>query len=109
GRLERPDLVERVIPLLGDEEPLVRAEAAHALAQAVHRADAGSPEVRRARETVLSHLSDSAVTTESGMRGVLLRSLGRLPVADSGVVVQVAGALVEFSLGTADSLGVRGD
>lgn len=109
GRLERPELVERVIPLLDDEEPLVRAEAAHALAQAIHRADAGSPEVTRARETILSHLSDTAGFVEPGVRGVLLRSLGRLPVADSGVVVQVAGALVEFSLGPADSLGVRGD
>ena len=109
GRLERPGLADRIVPLMDDGEPLVGAEAAHALAQAVHRAEAGSPGVSIAREALLERLSDPAGTREPGVRGVLLRSLGRLPVSDSGTVATVAGALVESSLGAADSLGVRGD
>src|SRR5579864_5355236 len=38
GRLQRPDLVSRLVPLLNDPVPAIRAEAANAIAQAVSRA-----------------------------------------------------------------------
>jgi len=109
GRLERPELVERLLPALEDEDPLVRGEAANALAQSVHRAEGGAPEVTEAERALLARLGEAAAMEEPGVRGLLLRSLGRLPVADSRTVVERASALLEFSLGPADTLGVRGD
>lgn len=109
GRLERPELVGRMLRVLQDEDPLVRAEAANALAQSVHRAAGDATGVTGVREAVLLRLTGTPAEEEPGVRGVLLRSLGRLPVADSGMVGGVAEALVELSYGPADTLGVRGD
>ena len=40
GRMERPELVPQILPLLSDDAPPVRAEAANALGQAVFNGDA---------------------------------------------------------------------
>lgn len=97
GRLERPDVVGELLPYLADPDPVVRSEAANALAQAVR---GGGEEVRRegraALVEALGRESDVAV------RGGLARSLGRIPGTSAdeleGVETVLAG-LVEASGG----------
>ena len=81
GRLEDPALVGAITPFLSDEQPVVRAAAAWAVAQAVH-GDEGAPAVA----PLLSAAGTEAVPT---VRGELARSLGRVrPSGDqAGAVV----------------------
>jgi cyclophilin family peptidyl-prolyl cis-trans isomerase/HEAT repeat protein len=88
GRLERADVLHHVTPLLGDPDRVVRAEAANALAQAVHRSPG---------RAVLPLLLDRMVAEEDPVvRGVLARSLGRLDL-DEGARARVARALVDLT------------
>jgi HEAT repeat protein len=92
GRLESPELLDLVLALLDDEDPLVRAEAANAAAQAVHR-QAGSAALRPLLEG-LSREEDPEVL------GALARSVGRLSLpADERD--EVARALTAVSRGPA--------
>jgi cyclophilin family peptidyl-prolyl cis-trans isomerase/HEAT repeat protein len=64
GRLERPSLVDNIAPLLRDASPRVRAEAAHALGQALVNVGLGDPAHAAARQQLTSALSrerDAAV------------------------------------------------
>ena len=70
GRLENPDLLEEIAKHLDDPAPEVRGQAAHALAQAVHRADGAT-----ALNLLLDHLTPE---TDVNVRGVYAHSLGRL-------------------------------
>ena len=72
GRLERAELVADIAPLLRARPASVRAEAANALGQAVARGDATA--ARRLLEDRLAAENDPFV------RGVLFRTLGRLPI-----------------------------
>ncbi|HSM60721.1 MAG TPA: HEAT repeat domain-containing protein [Longimicrobiales bacterium] len=90
GRLERPELVGDIVPLLGDPDADVRAEAANALAQAVHRgggAPALGPLLRAARDEPAPQV-----------QAALARALGRLAVADDARP-EVERALVALSRG----------
>ncbi|GMR13961.1 MAG: peptidylprolyl isomerase [Gemmatimonadota bacterium] len=70
GRLERPDLVGEILPLILDDNPNVRREAVNALAQAV--SGVGGEEVADMLTPRVSEEPDSVV------RGVLARTIGRL-------------------------------
>ena len=86
GRQEREDLLALIAPALGDSVPGIRAEAANAVAQAASRSDGV-----RAWHILQDRL---ALETDPAARGALLRSLGRLPLADSAARVAVELALI---------------
>jgi cyclophilin family peptidyl-prolyl cis-trans isomerase len=90
GRLERPELVPQILPLLSDGAPTVRAEAANALGQAVFNADAA----------VVSGSLVARLTSEGNpdVRGAILQTLGRLPYESAEMVQTVEQVLVR-SLG----------
>ncbi|MGH7468642.1 MAG: HEAT repeat domain-containing protein [Longimicrobiales bacterium] len=69
GRLERPELADPITAMLRDAAPGVRAEAAHALGQAVMRGD-GAP-VRPALASALASERDPSV------RAAIAETLGR--------------------------------
>jgi cyclophilin family peptidyl-prolyl cis-trans isomerase/HEAT repeat protein len=88
GRLERPELVDSILPHLDDPVPEVRAEAANALAQAVHRVDGSAvlgPLLRLLRSE-----GDPTVAAAAA------RSLGRL-AGDGSRAPDVERALVSVS------------
>jgi len=86
GRMERSDLVGELIPLLVDSMPLVRAEAANAVGQAVFRGEAGL-----ALAPLLPRLGEES---DAYVRGVIAQTLGRLPYESSDTVRLVDAALV---------------
>lgn len=84
GRLQRPELGARLVPLLSDPDPSIRAEAANALAQSLRN-------VKRAPEdSAQGYVRDAAVALTRALAGAIDRavvdalgqSLGRLPFAD---------------------------
>jgi len=109
GRLERPELVDRLLPLLEDPDPMVRVEVASALAQAVHRADGSNRGVEELRSAILRRLTGVPGEEESGVRGALFRSVGRLPLADTATSLRISDLLVELSLAPGDLPGARED
>lgn len=88
GRLERPELAPAIEPLLADPSSEVRAEAAHALAQA-HHTSSGSPATGPLQARI-------ATETDAAVRGALARALGRLTLG-SAERAHVADLLVELS------------
>jgi len=88
GRLERPELVDSILPHLDDRVPAVRAEAANALAQAVHRGDGATA------LPPLLRLSASEVDPTASAAAA--RSLGRLAV-DGSRAAEVERVLVSMS------------
>ena len=88
GRLERPELSDRIAELLDDVDPTVRAEAANAIAQAFWGADdAGFAE--QALNARWGQEHDGAVL------GALASALGRLPFTSSSTIDQVEARLAE--------------
>ena len=87
GRFQRPGFGRLLLPLLGDSEPAIRAEAANAIAQSlrqVKRSDPapdssrlGTREAGAALARALAQESDPSVADALG------QSLGRLPLPDS--------------------------
>lgn len=76
GRLESPDWIERIEPLLFDIDSQVRIEAANALAQAVFRGAGG---VDLAEAHLLAALARAqAATPDLAFGGSVARALGRL-------------------------------
>lgn len=71
GRFEKPALVFGITPLLADSNPLVRAEAANAIGQAVYRGEA----------TMVSGPMLARLIGERDpmVRGVIAETMGRLP------------------------------
>ncbi len=90
GRLERPELVRYIAPLLAAEWVTVRAEAANAVAQSVFRGDA-----ERAHAPLAGRL---AVETDPAVRGALTQALGRLPYESPQVMREVERLLVDVSV-----------
>lgn len=74
GRLERAAMVDHIAPMLNDPSAEVRAEAANALAQAVH----GSP----GQPVLPLLLLRLGVEEDPEVRGVIARSLGRLSLEE---------------------------
>ena len=85
GRLERPYLIDEIAPLLADDVPAVRADAANALAQALVGAPRGGPDGRPGEGEALAdsvlRLLQRAARTEQfpAVLGAIARSVGRLP------------------------------
>ncbi|HEX2445251.1 MAG TPA: peptidylprolyl isomerase [Vicinamibacterales bacterium] len=93
GRLERLGLADSITPLLEDSDPGVRREAANALGQATLEATGSEP----ACLAVAAALTDRlALEGDAAVRGVILRTLGRLPHADAARVRATEEALVEY-------------
>jgi cyclophilin family peptidyl-prolyl cis-trans isomerase/HEAT repeat protein len=91
GRLERPDLIAMLLPLLDAQASGVRAEAANALAQAA----GGEP---AAAETVRGRLmARLAQERDADVRGAIAESLGRLPVDSPAVAGQTEKTLCEIA------------
>jgi cyclophilin family peptidyl-prolyl cis-trans isomerase/HEAT repeat protein len=87
GRMERPSLVELILPLLTDSDPLVRREAANALGQAVYRGAAA---------TVFAELLTAfRRETDRTTRGVIAQTLGRLPYDSIETLAVVERELVD--------------
>lgn len=89
GRMERPELVPAIVPLLSDPSSAVRSEAANALGQAVFRGGAGP-----AVGPLLTRMDEES---DPHVRGVIAQTLGRLPYesADTARIVDavLVGAL----------------
>jgi serine/threonine protein kinase/cyclophilin family peptidyl-prolyl cis-trans isomerase len=100
GRLQRPDLIGVVLSTLRDPSPAIRAEAINALAQSVQsvpRIADSSTASRAARgfmpaaqEALLERLHDESNFT---VVGVIARSLGRWPIADSAFARRIEHAI----------------
>ena len=90
GRIERLENVPALQPMVTDTSPLVRAEAISAIGQIAKGASTNPPamddEQRRA-VTAIQALLRGLTTSESDpvVRGVLARTLGRLPYATEDV------------------------
>lgn len=86
GRLERYDLSESIAPLISHPNPLVRAEAVNALGQSLARGNAG--DWRKRLEERIGLERDPTV------RGVILRTLGRLALGEGADHARVEGVLL---------------
>jgi cyclophilin family peptidyl-prolyl cis-trans isomerase/HEAT repeat protein len=97
GRLERPGLAERILPLLGHALPGVRARAAQAVAQAVQgfRRDTSGTPRGSVWPLALSGLgSRVSLERDPVVRGILALSLGRLPYTTAEELLQAQERLV---------------
>ena len=87
GRFQRPELGRRLLPLLRDSVPAVRAEAANALAQSLRRVKRSEADSDRTRlgtlETAGALASALAGESDPAVADALGQSLGRLPLPDS--------------------------
>ncbi|MGQ0764396.1 MAG: peptidylprolyl isomerase [Gemmatimonadota bacterium] len=85
GRWQDSSLVGRIAGLFGDPDALVRVEAINAWTQAHQGLRSAQPAVRRVAATrALEWLSDRARSdTSSDVLGIVVRSIGRLPHADT--------------------------
>lgn len=88
GRLERADLLDRIVPLLRDSDPAVRAAAAHAVGQALSRGDgmAGAAVVDAALET----------EAHNDARAAMAETLGRLPYGTTEAATAAANRLAQL-------------
>lgn len=92
GRLERPELIPQIVPLLAAASASVRSEAANALAQVASRVD-------RARDGEIQALLRSRLEVErdAAVRGVLCQSIGRVPYSSADAVRRAEAALLSAS------------
>jgi cyclophilin family peptidyl-prolyl cis-trans isomerase/HEAT repeat protein len=86
GRLQRPAFVDSVAPFLAHPVPAVRMEAANAIAQSV-QPGTDTAAVVHARTLLLARLGTASPDAD---RGVVARSLGRLPHESAAVGQDVA-------------------
>ncbi|HEV8363908.1 MAG TPA: peptidylprolyl isomerase [Gemmatimonadaceae bacterium] len=86
GRLQRPALVDSIAPFLAHGDAVVRAEAANAIAQSV-QPGTDTAAVARARTLLLDRLTAASADAD---RGVVARSVGRLPHESSALAQDVA-------------------
>ncbi len=91
GRLERPDLVATLVPLLDAQSPGVRAEAANALAQS---AGTDPNVVETVRTRLMARLAQER---DAEVRGAIAESLGRLPVDSPAVAGQTEKTLCDVA------------
>ncbi len=112
GRLERPELVASLAPMLQSQHPDVRLEAANALAQAVSTVPAAAgpdAQATRARSPVTQVrsllLAQLGRETDPGVRGVICESLGRLPYSLADDMRTVERTLVAATFGPTPASG----
>lgn len=81
GRLEQPELVPRVLPLLDDLRPALRAAAVQAVAQATqgYRRDSVAPRSTTWNAVLRRFEARTAVERDPATRGMLALAIGRLP------------------------------
>jgi cyclophilin family peptidyl-prolyl cis-trans isomerase len=91
GRLERPDQLSTLLPLLDAKEPRVRAEAANALAQS---AGADPAAAQTVREGLIARLAEER---DADVRGAIGESLGRLPIDSPAVAGQTEKTLCDIA------------
>jgi cyclophilin family peptidyl-prolyl cis-trans isomerase/HEAT repeat protein len=93
GRLERPEVLGTIAPLLDDSVARVQAAAAHALAQAVHMRDrTNDAQLEAARGALMQALETHAA--EPLVVAAVAESLGRLRHADEAAARAVVGRLL---------------
>ena len=90
GRLERPALIDTLLPILEADLPAARAETANALVMSVGKDPAAGT---RVREALLARL---VAERDADVRGAIGEALGRLPLDASANVQQVEKALVDI-------------
>jgi cyclophilin family peptidyl-prolyl cis-trans isomerase len=116
GRLERPDLIADILPVLEHPLPEIRSEAATAVGQAAHgwSNQATPPKPPRGGRVSLDEAAAALVArlveeTDPNVRGVLAETTGRLPYTTSTEVERANQALLDLmarSQLAADRLGV---
>ena len=89
GRLEKPETLGLIAPLLASSHPSVRAEAANALAQAVLLLDGDG-----VADLLFAHLSREE---DAGVRGVVARTLGRLRYGETERALAAEQILVQLT------------
>jgi cyclophilin family peptidyl-prolyl cis-trans isomerase len=102
GRLERPALAERMLPLLAHPVATVRAEAAQAVAQSAQgfQGDSsGAPRGGSWSRVVAALEMRVAAERDSLVRGSLALALGRLPYVTAEEISQTQGRLLALSEG----------
>jgi cyclophilin family peptidyl-prolyl cis-trans isomerase len=97
GRLERESVVPNILPSLTSTSPVVRAEAANALAQAVQ--GPGTHDVSAVARPLRERLG---VETNPTVRGVIYEALGRLPYGTSAEVRDAETVLLDGTGGGKD-------
>ena len=99
GRIERVENLPALEPMLTDQSPAVRAEAINAIAQ-IAKADGptGAPGSRARAWTSVQALIRGLGASEldPGVRGVMARSLGRLPYPTEDVARTAVESIVEM-------------
>jgi cyclophilin family peptidyl-prolyl cis-trans isomerase/HEAT repeat protein len=116
GRLERPDLIADILPVLEHPLPEIRSEAATAVGQAAHGWSnqttlPKAPRVGRVSldEAAAALLAKLVEETDPNVRAVLGETIGRLPYTTSAEVERANQALMDLmarSQLAADRLGV---
>src|SRR5262245_5162526 len=116
GRLERPDLIADILPVLEHPLPEVRSEAATAVGQAAHGWSSPATSAKPPRVGRMSLDEAAAVLvarlveeTDPNVRAVLGETIGRLPYTTSAAVERANQALLDLmarSQLAADRLGV---
>jgi cyclophilin family peptidyl-prolyl cis-trans isomerase/HEAT repeat protein len=109
GRLQRPELGRLLLPFLADPLPLVRAEAANAIAQSirgVQRGDTTSNDSRLSLPQAQAALTHAlSAETDPTVVDALAESLGRLRLPDSSSARQ-AEAAIRSRMATRSSAGL---
>ena len=112
GRLERPELIVDIVPILRHSLPEIRAEAANAIGQAAqgwtHQPASTAP--RTALDAAVAALTTRlTVEDDPNVRAVVGETLGRLPYVTADHVRKAEQSLLELmarSQTAADRLGV---
>jgi len=101
GRLERPELVPLLFPLLHSPFPAVRSTAAEGIAQAAQglRGDSSSARIATWTPILAALLEQLREESDPEVRGMLALSLGRLPYDDPMEVASVRRALIDLCSG----------
>ncbi len=85
GRQQDPGLLPVIYAAARDRVPSVRLEALNAVAQALTAFRTPAPEGRALMAAAVDSLVARATTASSAEKGVIARSIGRLPYPDSGL------------------------
>ena len=93
GRLERPQTIGLIAPLLGSSDAGVRAEAVNALGQAVFAMDGDG-----VADLLFAHLANES---DASVRGVVGRTLGRLQYGEADRALAAEQMLSQLTTGRA--------